>query len=240
MRPGWFVVCHPAAYRFAYYAQKTDPEQVAELDGFISRCGPGMVLFDIGAHFGIFSLAALYYGGGDAKAVAVDPSPWASRMLGIQAKLNHVADRLSIVEASASDKNGSAHMVAAGVPAAGYFVGPAGDHSADELTQTRAVTLDGLVEELKMLPTHIKIDVEGLEAAVLRGAQQVLSRAESPQLFIELHNRIVREATGDPVEPLLVLDHLGYKTFTVDGIPIRRDRILDRPLARIVARKANP
>src|SRR4051794_32708229 len=75
VRPDWSLLCHPAAYRFAYYAQHADEEQVAEFDGFISTCRPGMVLFDIGAHFGLFSLAALHYGGIAARAVAVDPSP---------------------------------------------------------------------------------------------------------------------------------------------------------------------
>ena len=68
MRPGWFLVSHPSAYRFAYFAQQNDPDQVSEFDGFIDKCRPGMVLFDLGAHFGLFSLAALHYGGANSKA----------------------------------------------------------------------------------------------------------------------------------------------------------------------------
>jgi hypothetical protein len=63
MRPGWSLICHPATYRCAYHAQQNDPEQIAEFDSFINNSSQGMILLDIGAHFGLFSFAALHYGG---------------------------------------------------------------------------------------------------------------------------------------------------------------------------------
>lgn len=239
MRPGWVLRCHPSAYRFAYYAHNSDWEQIAELDGFISACRPGMVLFDVGAHFGLFSLASLHYGGVTAKAIAVDPSETASRITRIQTKLNHVADQLRVINATVTDKPGRLDMVAVGVLASWYFIAPTKDHPKSELTRTRAITVDGLAQEFRTLPTHIKIDVEGHEAAVLRGGQQVLSQADPPVLFIELHNQMVRERIGDPAESLVLLKALGYNTFTVKGVPLGRDNILNRPLIRIMARKAN-
>lgn len=237
MRPDWSLSCHPLAYRFAYHAQDNDPEQAAEFNGFIANCQPGMVLFDIGAHFGLFSLAALHYGGLQAQAVAVDPSPVAVRFLNIQARLNHVVDRLQIVQASVGDQEGWQKMVSVGVLASGYYVAPAKDHSASEVTQTMAVTLDQLAERYKILPTHIKIDVEGYEAAVLRGGQQLLSQTPAPILFIELHNEISREGGGDPADPLMLLRDYGYRTFTVDGFPINDNAILKKPLIRIIAKR---
>src|SRR5437867_7154234 len=55
IRPGWSLVCHPAAFKFAYSAQNDDPDQVAEFDSFIQEITSGAVLLDIGAHFGLFS-----------------------------------------------------------------------------------------------------------------------------------------------------------------------------------------
>ena len=238
IRPDWSIKCHPLAYGFAYCAQNQDADQVAEFDAFISNCATGMVLFDIGAHFGLFSLAALHYGGPRAKAIAVDPSPTASRITRIQAQLNNMDGRLRVVQASAGDRLGWQDMVAVGVLASGYFVAPTGTHPARELTRTQEVTLDHLAEEFKMLPTHIKIDVEGYEAAVIRGGQQVLSQSASPTLFVELHNQMVRERGGDPSETLSLLESSAYKTFAVDGTPMARDCILNHPLIRIIARKS--
>src|SRR6185295_15684246 len=115
MRAGFSPVCHPGVYDFAYHLQHTDPDQVEEFDGFIKRTSPGMVLFDIGAHFGLFSLAALHYGGPRAVAVAIDPSPTAARVLKIQARLNKVAERLHVFKSSVGDHTGTQSMVAVGI-----------------------------------------------------------------------------------------------------------------------------
>lgn len=237
MRPGWWLTCHPAAYRCAYFAQKNDPEQVAEFDGFVRHASPGMILFDVGAHFGLFSLAALHFGGPRAQAVAVDPSPVASRLMNTQARLNHSGDRLQVIQASAADVSGWQNMVAVGVSASGYYVAPPQGHPQSELSRTRAVTLDGIVADLGIRPTHIKIDVEGDEAAVLRGGKKTLSQTPGPILFLEIHNEIVRGLGENPDATLKLLSDYGYETFTSDDAPIDDDEILSRTLIRIIARK---
>jgi FkbM family methyltransferase len=237
IRPGWALSCHPAAYRCAYYAQKDDPAQVKEFNSFITACSPGMRLIDVGAHFGIFSLAALHYGGPEATALAVDPSPTACRMMRIQAQLNRVSDRFQIVEATVGDKVGEQPMVAVGVLADGYFVTPSQAHSSQELTPTQATTIDHLTGATGRPPTHLKIDVEGAEAAVLRGAKQTLSRPDGPLLFIELHNQIVKERKEDPGEVIGLLRNYGYTPLAVDGTPISEETILGSDLIRVRAAK---
>ena len=237
IRPGWSVRFHPAAYRFFTTSQYADPDQILEFDGFISTTRPGMTLFDIGAHFGMFSLAALHYGGPNARVVSVDPSPTVVRMMRIQAMLNRVADRLCVVDACVGDREGSHDMVAVGVLGAGFFVPPEQHHVATELTSTPMVTLDGLAERFNVVPTHIKIDVEGEEAAVLRGGPRVLSSPDSPLLFLELHNELARRIGRDPEAALEILERYGYDTLSATGVPITASAILDVPIARIVARK---
>jgi FkbM family methyltransferase len=236
VRPGWRVRSHPSAYPYAYFNQTLDPEQAAEFDDFISACRPGMVLFDIGAHFGLFSLAALKFGGPDSLAVAVDPSPTAARMLKIQAKLNGAGERLQVVRAAVGERGGWQPMVATGVRGAGYFLAPS-DHAGGELTRTRAVTLDQLAGDFGARPTHLKIDVEGAEASVLRGARSLLSRPGSPLVFIELHNEIVSARGDAPAETIEELKAHGYESFSAGGVPLSEASILSRPLIRITAAK---
>jgi FkbM family methyltransferase len=239
MRPGFSPVCHPAVFNFAYKLQLIDRDQVEEFDGFIKYASQRMVLFDIGAHFGLFSLAALHYGGPQAVALAIDPSPTAARMVKIQAQLNQVSDRLQVLQASVGDHTGMQSMVAVGVMAGGYFVPPQGDHTETELTVTKAVTIDDLAHRYQIKPTHIKIDVEGDEAAVLKGGQQTLSLAEAPLLFVELHNLIVSELGRDPGEPISQLDEYGYKIFSSDGTPISAKAMLEKEIIRVIARKGD-
>ena len=236
VRPGWRVRSHPSAYAYAYFNQKLDPEQAAEFDEFIEACRPGMVLFDIGAHFGLFSLAALKFGGADSKAVAVDPSPTAARILRIQSRLNGAGARMKVVRACVGERAGWTPMVATGVSGAGYFLSPS-DHSGGELTKTPAVTLDQLAEDFGARPTHLKIDVEGAEAAVLRGGRALLSSPDAPLIFIELHNEIVSARGDSPAETVGQLKAFGYTKFSAGGSPASEASILSKPLVRIVAEK---
>jgi len=198
-----------------------------------------MTLFDLGAHFGLFSLAALHYGDPTSKAVAVDPSPTACRMMRIQADLNGVSRRVKIVQACAGSRIGWTDMVDSGIQSASYFVQPSQDHAGKELTRTQSITLDSLTEHVKTHPTHVKIDVEGFEEEVLEGGRKTLSRIDGPLLFIELHNQIVSERGGNPKEVLALLGELGYDTFATDGGRLDHSQMLAQPLIRIMAKKIN-
>jgi FkbM family methyltransferase len=230
-RPDWSVVCHPRAYKTALRAQVEDPEQAAEFHSFLSHCERGMVLFDIGAHFGLFSLAAAHYEG---KSIAVDPSPAAIHMVETQAKLNRHTDSIRTVRAAVSDSCGEIDMLAGGVFSDDYFIISRG-RSKSDLTRLEAITIDKMAQDFGT-PSHIKIDVEGHEASVLRGARATLSSA-SPVLFVELHNEIVISGGGNPDEALDELDRMGYAVFGVDGKPISREAIFKKPIIRIVAKR---
>ena len=63
----------------------------------------------------------------------MDPSPAAARMLQIQAKLNGLGERLTVVTASASDHTGTEAMVATGVLSGGYFMRAIEGYSRSEV-----------------------------------------------------------------------------------------------------------
>lgn len=67
-------------------------------------------------------------------------------------------------------------------------------------------TLDSFFSNKKV--DLIKIDVEGFEIKVLRGAQDILKR-QSPFLFIEAHNKEDKEGVDE------ILNPLGYKAMRV-------------------------
>jgi len=230
---GWTVSAHPLAARRAYFAQLADAVQRRELDGFIAACTPGMQLLDLGAHFGVFSLAALHFGGPAARAVAVDPSPTAARMLAIQARLNGVADRMAIVQACVSDTVGTGGMLDTGVIGAGYFVPVVGDTARPDATSVEVVTIDALCERHRVAPTHIKIDVEGAELEVLAGGRGVILSAR-PALFVEIHGDMLRARRQDPQSVVDVLRGWDYLVEDVAGEPL--PSALDRDVCRVVAR----
>jgi FkbM family methyltransferase len=188
-----------------------------------------MFLLDIGAHFGVFSLAAAYFGG---NAIAIDPSPIATRMIAIQSELNGLSDNIRIIQAAVTDQAGAVDMLSSGVFSDGYFKIARG-RARSELTTAQATTIDQLVSQYGP-PTHIKIDVEGQEGTVLRGGRKALNQY-SPILFIELHNEMITSEGGDPNITLDELTQLEYESFALNGESLERDSILEKPLMRILA-----
>jgi len=82
--------------------------------------------------------------------------------------------------------------------------------------KVEAVRIDDLVEELKMEPTFIKVDTEGAEPFVLRGAKQTL-RKFKPKLMVELHHDCHTDEPTSIQEVLDLLNNLGYiKVYSLD------------------------
>lgn len=227
--PDISIICHPRAFKVAYEAQIVDPEQSAEFQKFLSYCSAKMFLFDIGAHFGVFSLAAAHFG---ATAIAVDPSPIATQMIAKQAALNGWTSKIQIVQAAVNDAGGTVDMLSTGVFGNGYFKFDTA-RLRKELTRTPAITIDQMASKFGA-PTHIKIDVEGQEAAALRGGRETFKQF-SPVLFLELHNEMIAAQGGDRNAALDEVKSLGYGILSLDGMELDRTAIFEKPLIRVVA-----
>ncbi len=217
--PDWRVICHPRVYKVFSLSQLTDPDQSEEFRNFVRYCDASMCLFDIGASYGAFSLVAAHFGG---TAIAVEPSPIATRFIRVECQLNGFGEKIRVVEACAGEMIGEVEMLSSGVFSDGYFRMAPG-RLRSELTKTRAVTIDQLADQFGP-PTHIKIDVEGYEAAVLRGAKRTITNL-SPLLFLELHNEMIRTDGGDPARVLDDLREMKYEELSINGVNANRDRI---------------
>jgi len=114
-----------------------------------------------------------------------------------------------------------------------HFLPPDKEHPASDLTRVRALTVDQLVQETGLQPTHMKIDVEGQEEAVLRGARFVLAQT-GPVVALELHNEAIRNRGGDPGTVLDMLREAGYEIFK-SGKIANLTAILAEPVVRVIA-----
>lgn len=236
--PDWCLKCHPAFARFLRGHQLSDPVQSQELKQFISRCHPKMVLVDCGAHYGLFSLAAAHFGGEGAFSLAVEPSPMAANMIRAQARLNMLEKQVEVLRKSVSAHSGYIDMISAGVNSGGYLLGMTSERDSTEFSRVPSVTVDEVCLSRHLVPTHLKIDVEGMEEAVIRGAHRTLSLTPGPVVFLELHCNLIRMAGGDPAQSLHLLSSHGYAFRDVNGLLIGVDEALALPLVRLLAEKA--
>jgi FkbM family methyltransferase len=175
----------------------------------------GWACWDLGAHFGLYSVALALRTGPTGEVAAFEPNPGSFGRLQRHARMNGLS-WLKAHECAVSDEVGrsqllnngdkgttSAHLLYDGEDAA----------AAGKGLGIRTVRLDDEVEAGRLrAPQFIKVDVEGHGHRALRGMARTLSRAR-PQLIVALHSDA--EARG----VLAVLDPLGYSREAVGAPP---------------------
>ena len=168
------------ATRINFFLGTYEPEQTA---AFQQAVRPGSVVYDVGAHYGYYSLLASRLAGPNGRVIAIEPSPRNLAVLRRHLALNH-ASNVTVVEMAVSDREGEARFD----NRAGSGVG----HLSPEGSLTVPVTtLEALAGRFSP-PDVIKIDVEGAEEAVLAGVRGLLERMQ-PAIFLSTHGLALRE-----------------------------------------------
>jgi FkbM family methyltransferase len=168
---------------------------------FLEHVRPGSVVFDIGANAGFFTLLASRLAGSDGLVVAFEPFPAALAHLRRHLELNGV-ENVRVVAAAVSDAPGSARFHAHAQITMGRL-DDAGELAVD------VVRLDDLCTDGTLpVPDVLKVDVEGAELQVLRGAETIL-RTRRPTILLATHGsesdracRALLERHGYRLEPL--------------------------------------
>ncbi len=191
----------------------------------------GSVLFDVGAHRGLFSLVYCALSP-DRRAVLFEPSTSLTKDAGRLIALNGFERRAEVRVCGVGDRAGHRDIVEDALG----FAREAGSGAAGA-EPIAFTTLDDEWRRTGVAPAIVKIDVEGAEAEVIRGAAALL-RDVRPILFLELHMDEL-ERRGESTKALLAqLTSAGYRFAEPDGRP-RSARALTRSLRaiiRIVAR----
>ena len=177
---------------------------------------PEMVVYDIGANVGFYSLLAAHLVGSAGKVYAFEPLHRNVDYIRQHAALNHFSN-IHVFEMAVADRDGEALFD----PGASIATG----HLSDSGTvRVRQVSLDGLLDKGEIEPPNaMKVDVEGAEHAVLTGAQGLID-AYRPLIFLDTHGREAHKAT------LAFLQDFGYQFEILDGRPLEESKeLLARP-----------
>jgi FkbM family methyltransferase len=157
---------------------------------------PGDAFLDVGSHVGFYTLLASTLVGESGKVFAFEPAPrnldYLEKHLSINGVRNTTLFRVAVSDAPGEVRFRENECSAMGqIDSAGTLVVP-------------CVSIDDLYDrKLIPLPNVMKIDVEGAEAHVLRGAEQVL-REGHPTIFLATHGSEVH------AESVRLLTSFGY------------------------------
>jgi FkbM family methyltransferase len=160
---------------------------------------------DVGAHIGMYSVAAALALGPRGRVLAFEPNPAARAQLEANLALNGCGN--VIVSASAvSDRVGATVLHVPATPDPSFSSLEAGRFAEGRPVEVEATTVDREVEAHGLRPAVVKIDVEGGEIAVVAGMEQTLE--SRPALLVE-----VGESTGPELERRLAKH--GYSAYRV-------------------------
>ncbi len=150
---------------------------------------PGMIVLDIGAHHGYYTLLASKRVGVRGRVISFEPSPREQKALRLNLRLNRC--RNVVIEGLAlSDENGESDFYVLEDRASGCNSLKVPDVSGKMSRQRVEIArLDQCLARFAMdRVDFIKLDVEGGELAVLRGAADLLGRTSRPVILTEVQD----------------------------------------------------
>jgi len=151
------------------------------------------IVVDIGAHIGRYTIISSKRIGPNGKVVAIEAEPGNFEMLNRNVNLNKLTNVTSLNYAVYSNQTKLKLYLPgkqSGFTIYNTIMVNRGKHQG-KFIEVNGNTLDNLLEQNKINFANInwiKIDVEGAEFEVLKGAQNVLSKSNDIAILIEIHN----------------------------------------------------
>ena len=168
---------------------RAEPEQMRQARRLVS---PDSICFDIGANVGLYTLLFARYA---RHVYAFEPWPRNVRFLSRLLEINRVPNA-TIVPWAVSATTEFASFQAGSNCATGKL-------SRQGKQPVAAISCDNFVATYNVVPSLLKIDVEGAELAVLQGAANLLTQ-QRPDILLSTHGADIKDSC------LTYLRQLGY------------------------------
>jgi FkbM family methyltransferase len=201
--------------RYMSFGCLLDNYEPCETNFVRAALNPGDVVVDAGANLGWYTLVASTIIGETGRVYAFEPRFETANYLEKTVALNRLGDRVVVHRCGLSESNGDGLLawspdtdnpggsfLSDGVPAEGMQYQPISLRPLDDLALPR---LD-----------FLKVDVEGAEMRLFRGARQTLERCR-PAILSELNPPLLERVSGaSPEAYFALIDELGYRSFIID------------------------
>jgi FkbM family methyltransferase len=199
-------------YKYKVYCPLTEDDyshMTTREDNIIEKFQPkdGGIVVDVGAHYGRYTLIAAKRIGPKGKVIAIEADPKNFDMLNKNIKLNELSENVITLNYAASSNKSKVKL---SIPEmkSGHTIYSSiitSRASTEKFIEVNANTLDNILYENGILVevNWIKIDVEGAELEVLKGAHNTLSKSKDIALLIEIHNISEGRNHYEPIMDLL-------------------------------------
>jgi FkbM family methyltransferase len=153
---------------------------------------PGDVVIDVGAHIGKYTIIASKRIGANGKVIAIEAHPVNYEMLNRNIKLNELTN-VTTLNYAVYSKEAKIKLFLPDEKLNHTIYNtliPSRAKDEERFIEVNANTLDNLLQKdgIPQEVNWIKIDVEGAELEVLKGAHDIMSKSNNIVVFMEVHN----------------------------------------------------
>lgn len=169
-------------------AKITEPELWQYLR---ANVGPHERILDVGAFLGTYSIMMARWGGEDTRVLAFEPTPATLPLLRRHIALNHMTDRVEIVNRAVGAEAGFVELHEHSDPYRNAVGVSDPNGIASGVSRVALTTLDEACRERRFSPTLLRMDVQGFEHAVLRGAREIIRNGRGRlRMVLEVHPQL--------------------------------------------------
>jgi FkbM family methyltransferase len=179
----------------------------------------GRIVYDIG---GFEGLVTLFFSARAETVVVYEPNPQSRSRLVDNLRLNGVKN-VTVRPVGVGAASGAISIIFDPLmPGAATAHASIGSQIRETACRTRTADIrivrldDDIREQGLPAPEFVKIDVEGLELAVLQGMAETLATVR-PDLYIEMHGATLDEKIGNAHAVVELLDSAGYRMQHVES-----------------------
>jgi FkbM family methyltransferase len=182
-----------------------------------ARVRPGMIVWDVGANVGFYTVALARLVGPTGQVTAFEADGLNAAYLMQHVRINNL-ENVTVVQAAVYNATGIINFTIGAPGAQGSIIG-------ESRLKIPSVSMDSYIMQGGAPPEFIKIDVEGAESEVLNGAMRFLEK-HAPTMLIALHGR------EQQYQCERLLNRNGYTCYDLQGDPLS-----EKPSAEMLACK---
>ena len=180
---------------------------------FLAFVSPGMLVVDVGANFGYYTLLAARAVGDKGRVYAFEPSPRNYALLARNVRENNYTC-VETVPKAVSNRGGTAKLYLSAQSSGGHkLIEGLGQHP---FVEVETVTLDDYFREVSGGIDVLKLDTEGAEDLILDGMQVVLRNSPNMVLFTEFYPNAMRAFGRSPENHVRRLMDHGFRIRALD------------------------
>jgi len=173
----------------------------------------GMIVLDLGAHIGYYTLIAAKLVGENGRVFSFEPEPYNFALLSKNVEINGY-ENVVLIKKAVLDKTGRCDLF--------FDIRGSWDASVLKCDRPRSIrvettALDDFFQNTDYKIDVIKMNIEGAEPLALLGADRIIKANKSLKIFTEFSPRLLKRCGFLPEEYLKMLTERNFKIYNING-----------------------